>query len=247
MTDTTVDEPANAGETPDAEGAEHGELEPAEGATPEAAAAEAARLARREALQTRFLVPLLVPVLALVAVAFYTLNVSRVFLAGDSDSALVIATLITITILVGGTIFAGLPKLRSSSLALVLGLVIVIVMSTGLVALGPSIDTGKSGGSTSLAQPAGAATSTVSVEALPTIRYNSTTFSTKAGIVEIDFSGATGHTLQFRKLDYKGFPLGTIGGFPASGKVELKPGDYEIFCTVDSHAAQGMTATITVT
>ena len=52
-------------------------------------------------------------------------------------------------------------------------------------------------------------------------------------------------TLQFRTLDYKGFPLATSGG-PTKGKVTLKPGKYAIYCTIDSHAAQGMEATITV-
>jgi plastocyanin len=193
------------------------------------------------------LIPLLLPILAIIAVALYALNISRVFLAGDSTSALVIATIITLAILCGGALISATPGARTSSLAMVMTLVLVIVVSAGLLALGPSLDTGAGGGSAQLVQPKCTPVSTVSVEALASIKFNSTTFTATGGCVQLDYSGAVGHTLQFRTLDYKGFPLGTDTGAPKSGKVELKPGTYQIYCTVDSHAAQGMEATITVT
>ena len=64
--------------------------------------------------------------------------------------------------------------------------------------------------------------------------------------MQFNFSGAVGHTMQFRTLDYKGFPLGTITGTAKTGQVTLKAGKYEIYCTVDGHAQQGMVATIVV-
>jgi plastocyanin len=195
-------------------------------------------------IKDRLLIPLLLPFLCMIAVALYTLNVSRVFLAGDSTSALVIAAGITISILVGGAIISASPRLRTSSLVMVMGFVLVIVVSAGLLSLGPSLNTGESGGGPT-AQPTGAAGSTVSVQALASIKFNATEFTAKAGVVQIDYGGAAGHTLQFRTLDYKGFPLATSGG-PTKGKVTLKPGKYAIYCTIDSHAAQGMEATITV-
>jgi plastocyanin len=199
-----------------------------------------------EPVKDRLLIPALLPFLCMIAVALYTLNVSRVFLAGDSTSALVIAAGITISILVGGTIIAASPRLRTSSLVMVMGFVLVIVVSAGLLSLGPSLNTGESGGGGPLAQPTGAAGSTVSVQALASIKFNATEFTAKAGVVQIDYGGAAGHTLQFRTLDYKGFPLSSSGG-ASKGKVTLKPGKYAIYCTIDSHAAQGMEATITVT
>ncbi len=195
-------------------------------------------------LKDRLLLPLLVPVLCMVAIALYTLNVSRVFLAGDSTSALVIASLITIGILVGGAIFSASPRLRTSSLAMVMGLVLIIVVSAGLLSLGPSLNTGEGGGGP-LPQPTGAATSTVTVEAQANITYNASDYPAKAGVVEFDLTGASGHTLQFRELNYKGFPINTEGG-PNKGKVTLKPGTYNIYCTITGHAAT-MHATITVT
>jgi len=199
-------------------------------------------------LKDRLLLPLLVPVLCMVAIALYTLNVSRVFLAGDSTSALVIASLITIGILVGGAIFSASPRLRTSSLAMVMGLVLVIVVSAGLLSLGPSLDTGEGGGG-QLAQPKGAPGSTVTVTAGPGLTFDGVRFDkdfpATAGVVEIDYTGEAGHTLQFRTLDYQGFPLTTSGG-PKQGKVQLKPGKYSIYCTIPGHAAAGMEATITV-
>jgi hypothetical protein len=200
-------------------------------------------------LKDRLLLPLLVPFLCMVAIALYTLNISRVFLAGDSTSALVIASLITIGILVGGAIFSASPRLRTSSLAMVMGLVLVIVVSAGLLSLGPSLNTGEGGGGL-LPQPTGPPVATVTVTAGPGLTFDGVKFDkdfpAKAGVVEVDYTGEAGHTLQFRTLGYQGFPLTTSGG-PKKGKVTLKPGKYSIYCTIPGHAAAGMEATITVT
>jgi hypothetical protein len=195
-------------------------------------------------LKDRLLLPLIVPVLCMVAIALYTLNVSRVFLAGDSTSALVIATLITIGILAGAALFSASPRLRTSSLAMVMGLVLVIVVSAGLLSLGPSLGHGEGTGGP-LPQPSGPAASTVTVEALADITYDAEDYPAKAGVVEIDLTGASGHTLQFRELNYQGFPL-TTDGSPNKGKVTLKPGEYYIYCTITGHEAT-MHANITVT
>ena len=90
MTDTTTEDAVSDDVTT--------EVEPAGDATPDVAAeaAKAAKARNREALETRLLIPLLLPILAMIAVALWALNVSRVFLAGDSTSALVIASIITV-------------------------------------------------------------------------------------------------------------------------------------------------------
>jgi hypothetical protein len=240
MTDTTTTDDAVADDVAT-------DVEPVADATPDLAAEEkqAAKARNREALETRLLIPLLLPILAMIAVALWALNVSRVFLAGDSTSALVIASILTLAILCGGSLFSATPKARTSSLAMVMTLVLVIVVSAGLLALGPSLDTGEEQ-STQLAQPSGDPVGTVDVEALATIRYNKSEYDAPAGIVEFDISGAAGHSFQFRTLDYKGFPIGTSSPFPKSGKVELKPGSYDVYCTIDGHAAQGMVAKVIV-
>jgi uncharacterized cupredoxin-like copper-binding protein len=240
MTDTTTADAVSDDAT--------SEVEPAAAGAPaaEAEARAEAKAKNREALETRLLIPLLLPILAMIAVALWALNVSRVFLAGDSTSALVIATILTLAILCGGALVSATPKARTSSLAMVMTLVLVIVVSAGLLALGPSLDSGKKAASAQLAQPTGKPGSTVDVEALASIKYNASSYDATAGIVQFNLTGAVGHTMQFRTLDYKGFPLGTISGTAKSGQVTLEPGKYEIYCTVDGHAAQGMVATINV-
>jgi hypothetical protein len=197
-----------------------------------------------EPVKDRLLIPLLLPFLCIIAVALYTLNVSRVFLAGDSTSALVIAAGVTVAILASGGIISAKPRLRTSSLAMFSGLALVIVVSAGLLTLGPSLDLGETAGGP-LAQPQQAAVSIVKVEAVAGTKFNATEYMAKAGVVAIDYGGAPGHTLQFRTIQYEGFPLHSTAS-PTRGKVLLKPGRYTIFCTIDSHAAQGMVATIVV-
>jgi hypothetical protein len=198
-------------------------------------------------VRDRLLIPLLLPFLAMIAVALYTLNVSRIFLAGGSTSALVIATLITVLILAGAATVSASPRLRTSSLAMMMGFVLVIVVSGGLLTLGPSLEHGEEGGGP-LPQPSAPPVATVSIAAGPGTSFNGVKFDgnydTQAGVVEIDYTGEAGHTLQFRELDYEGFPLSTSGG-PTKGKVELKPGTYDVYCTILGHAAAGMQATIT--
>jgi plastocyanin len=248
MTDTPPDDPTASADAGEGGTDEHAAVEPA--APADTAVAEPAHAAQDErphdVLETRLLIPLLLPVLAIIAVGLYAVNVSRVFLAGDSTSALVIATIITLLILIGGAIISATPGFRTSSLAMFVGLIVVIVISAGLIALGPSVNTGQGQASTQQAQCKGP-TSTVNVETLASIRYSQSDYQATAGCVQFNISGATGHTMQFRKLDVKGFPIGTVGAStPTSGDVELKPGIYDVFCTIDGHAAQGMVATITV-
>src|ERR1700730_6840622 len=87
-------------------------------------------------LKTRVLLPFLVPLFSIVIVAVLVLNISRVFLAGSEDAALVMGIVITLSILVGATILAAAPRLRTSSLAMILGAVLVFVSGAGLVSLG---------------------------------------------------------------------------------------------------------------
>jgi plastocyanin len=127
---------------------------------------------------------------------------------------------------------------------MVLALVLLTVLSAGLLALGPSLETSEATGGP-LPQPIGAPVATVTVEALVGAKFSGSDYEAKAGVVDFELTGATGHTLQFRGLAYEGFPLSTSGG-PTKGKVRLAPGTYHIYCTVTGHAAQGMVATITV-
>jgi hypothetical protein len=196
-------------------------------------------------LKSRLLLPFLVPLLSILIVAVLVLNISRVFLAGDEDAALVMGIVITLAILVGASIIAAAPRLKTSSVALILCGVFFVVTIAGLVSLGASFDEGE-GGAAGYVQPTGPAKGTVAVQAEPSIKFNATEFSAPAGIVQINYGGATGHTLAIQDPKFDGFLLTTDAGGPKSGKVELTPGKYTIYCTVPGHEAQGMKATLTV-
>jgi plastocyanin len=196
-------------------------------------------------LKTRVLLPFLVPLLSIVIVALLVLNISRVFLAGDKNAALAAGITITLAILVGASLIAAAPRLRTSSLAMILGGVLVVVSLGGLVSLGPSLDDSE-GGTPAFAYATGTAAGSVDVEALPSIKFNATQFTAPAGVVQFNYSGATGHTLAIQDPKFNGFLLTTDAGGRKSGKVKLTPGTYTIYCTVPGHEAQGMKATVTV-
>src|SRR4051794_2927386 len=229
MTDTTVDE---------ASGEEHPELVESDHLGADGTAEDTP-------LKTRVLLPFLVPLLSIAIVAVLVLNISRVFLAGDKDAALAMGIVLTLAILIGASLIAAAPRLRTASLAMILGGVFIFVSGAGLVSLGPSLDSGE-GGTTGYVQPTGKATSDVGVEALAAIKFNATAYSATKGIVQFNYSGATGHTLAIQDPKFDGFLLTTDAGGPKTGKVQLAPGKYTLYCTVPGHEAQGMKATLTV-
>jgi len=126
---------------------------------------------------------------------------------------------------------------------------IVIVVSAGLLTLGPSLDEGEGEGGGGYVEPTGPAVGTLAVVAGPGLTFDGVengTFTAPAGIVEVQYSGDNGHTLAFREPEFAGFLLGPTPNPPLKGKVELKAGEYDIYCTIPGHAAAGMQATVTV-
>ncbi|MFI5046235.1 MAG: plastocyanin/azurin family copper-binding protein [Acidimicrobiia bacterium] len=195
-------------------------------------------------VKDRFLLPLLVPVLSAIAVGVLAVNISRVFLAGSSQAALFLAIFVTLSILGGASLLAAAPHMRTSSLAMVTGLIIVIVTGAGLLTLGPSL--GHEGGAPACTAPSGPPVGNLNVEALSTIKFNATNYDVPAGIVSVNYSGAPGHTLAFREPNVLCVELHTPGP-PNTEKVLLKAGQtYNIYCTLPGHAAAGMEATVTV-
>ncbi len=83
-------------------------------------------------LKTRVLLPFLVPLLSIAIVAVLVLNISRVFLSDNKNTALALAIGITLAILIGASLIAAAPRLKTSSLAVILGLVFVGVSLSGL-------------------------------------------------------------------------------------------------------------------
>jgi plastocyanin len=125
---------------------------------------------------------------------------------------------------------------------MILGGVFLLVSAGGLVSLGPSLDHGTAEAAPKL----GPAKATVAVVAEPTTKFDAETYTAPAGVVRFEYSGAPNHTLAIQDPQFADFVLKSSGG-PRSGKVDLPPGKYTLYCTITGHEAQGMKATLTVT
>jgi hypothetical protein len=96
-------------------------------------------------------------------------------------------------------------------------------------------------------EPAGPPTSSVEIEALPTLNFDAKEYSVPAGIVEIIFRSAGGtHTLVIDDPRFEGFRLQSTGE-PVSGTVELTPGTYTIADVIPGHRDAGEEARLVVT
>jgi plastocyanin len=202
---------------------------------------------RAEALRTRLLLPLLIPIISAAAIAFYAINLSRALLAGGSTGALVIASIVTLFILAGAAWISASPNLRTPTLTVVMAVLLGLVSAAGLTSLGPSEEKHEEA-ATGYTPPAGEPVATIEVDALATLKFQADNFNTQAGINEIVYVlGGGTHTLHFEGSEFRGFKL-AVGGNKTEdrGKVELKPGTYTIYCDVPGHRAAGMEATVTV-
>ncbi len=213
-------------------------------ATVDGAAAPAPAAAEPVTFTRKFLLPLLVPIGVAATIIFYVLNVSRIFLAGEDALAVIFAIVITCAILFGGTALAAAPRLRSSSITLILGGGLLVVLMGGLISIGNASPSG-SGGPTQCSP----VTSKIVIDAGAnnTLRFTPMTPTAKAGCVQITLKILTStHTLQFddpvaanvfQQLDVN---TPTWAGM-------LPAGTYKFHCTIQGHEQAGMVGTLTVT
>jgi hypothetical protein len=199
-------------------------------------------------VRDRLVLPILLPLLSMLAVFLYVVNVSRVFLASGNEVSVLVGTVITVGILAGGAAISASPRLRSSTLVMGLSGFMVLVLSAGLLSLGPSEEEEGAGGG--FQQPSGPAVATLEVDALQSLSFQATEFSVPGGIIQINYVGdcpgcGGNHTLLFTDPEFTGFQLAVPQG-PKTGKVELKPGAYTIYCNLPGHRAAGMEATLNV-
>jgi uncharacterized cupredoxin-like copper-binding protein len=203
---------------------------------------------RADARKTRLLLPFLIPLGAILAVAFFTMNISRVFIVvseSGSTAAVLTAAGITVAILAGATIAAALPAIRTTSLVLVMAGVVVVVLLAGSLVLGESLPRAEN--AAAYVGPTGPAVNTLAVEAFPDLRFQAKKFTVPAGINLVKYVDKGGtHTLVFDNNAVPGFQLAVPTGKNAA-KVEFKQGEtYVIYCTLPGHRAAGMEADITV-
>ncbi len=199
---------------------------------------------RSELRKDRILLPFLLPVGAILAVALFAINLSRIFLAasqGDSTPAVVAAIIVTVSILVGATTIAAIPNLRTSSLVLTVCGIAVLVLLSGSIVLGSAENK-----VVKSAEPTGPAIFKLVIHA-SNFKFQAKNFDVPAGINEIDYVSDEGsHTLAFDEPQFSYINLAAPSGKNVA-KAEFVAGQqYTIFCTIPGHRASGMQATITV-
>lgn len=199
---------------------------------------------RIELRKDRILLPFLLPVGAILAVALFAINLSRIFLAASQDGsspAVVAAVLVTLGILGGATTIAAIPKLRTSSLVLTVCGVAALVLMSGSLVLGSAESKEVASG-----EPPGDAISTLEIDAT-NFKFQAANFDAPAGINEIKYVSKEGsHTLAFDEPQFSYILLAAPGGKGVSKATFVENQKYTIYCTIPGHRAAGMQATITV-
>lgn len=199
---------------------------------------------RIELRKDRILLPFLLPVGAILAVALFAINLSRIFLAasqGGSTPAVVAAVIVTVGILGGATTIAAIPKLRTSSLVLTVCGVAALVLMSGSIVLGSAENK-----EVKSAEPPGAAINTLEIDAT-NFKFQASKFDAPAGINEVKYVSNEGsHTLAFDEPQFSYILLAAPGGKGVSKATFVEGQTYTIYCTIPGHRAAGMQATITV-
>ena len=88
----------------------------------------------------RYLTPLVLPVVVVLGVVFYILNVSRLFLSAHGHVPIIIATVITLVILIGAAVLSGADFLRSRQMILVTVGCVIAITFAGWISLGHSAE-----------------------------------------------------------------------------------------------------------
>jgi plastocyanin len=192
--------------------------------------------------RSKFLMPLLVPLGVAATIVFYILNVSRVFLAVGGSVAVTYAAIITVVILAGGSALAASPKVRSSSLALIMGGSLLVLLMGGLISIGAASPKTASG--PVQCKPVKSTLSIVA-GANGALRFTPQDLTAKAGCIDIKITFDGTHTLQFDDpAAANAFPL--LDANLKSWAGTLPAGSYKFHCTIPGHETAGMVGTLTV-
>jgi plastocyanin len=199
----------------------------------------------------RYVVPIVLPIAVVIGIIVFILSISRIFLSAGGHIPVIIGVCILLLILLGSSLLASAAhRLRQGSIAMVtIGFVIAIMLG-GLLVVGKSEEK-KTAGSGTLACSLKTKQTVQVVVSSPSgaLKFTPNVLTAKTGLATIAGKVAgTGHTLalgdpstQFQTLEFNaaGTTVSCVAFF-------AKAGAYTFQCTVDSHAAAGMTGTINV-
>jgi plastocyanin len=193
----------------------------------------------------RYLVPFLLPLIVIVGVVMFVLNISRIFLSTHGDVDVIIGVGILLIILIGAAILSAAPRMQSSSLALAVGLFVVAILIGGWFSIGASEPESEGAG---LAAE-GPASQAFTFESSNALVFTPDAAQAATGISKITLRDASGeHTFHFEDpktlmdtlhVTETGDTVSARAYFPAAG-------DYVFYCTIPGHREAGMEGKITV-
>jgi plastocyanin len=200
----------------------------------------------------RFLAPFVFPLLIVVGVVFFVLNVSRIFLSTAGTGSVIIAAVITLLILFGAAALSAAPTMRTSSLGLIVTGALVVITGAGWLTIGHAEEKKEE------VVALGPAVGKTQIEALPALKFQPSEVQVPFDpdhptqtVIEISLKDAAAgaHTLAFDDQTVQW----TVPEVNGAGEVKTekagfpKAGDYEFHCTIPGHREAGMEGTLTVT
>ena len=199
----------------------------------------------------RYLVPLLLPLAAVIGIVVYVLNVSRLFLSAPGHVAVVLATIITVTILLGATLLALATNIRQSSIALVTVGFLALILAAGSVNLGHSQEKKEAGGGTINCSQASKTTLNFDAGPNGALAFAPNSAGAVTGFARIKLTDAATvtHTFTFdnAQTQFKELQVATKGATDTCVAFFPTPGDYTFYCSIPGHRAAGMQGVIHVT
>ncbi len=93
-------------------------------------------------LRERAILPLLIPIAAIVVTEIVVFSMSRVLLAAGTEGAVVVAIGVALAILVGASAIASAKRIRTSTIVGLLSIALIVTVAAGAVAIqrGPAVE-----------------------------------------------------------------------------------------------------------
>ena len=180
-------------------------------------------------------------------VVMFILNISRIFLSTHGNVDVIVGTVITLVILIGASLLAASPKMRTASLTLITGGFVVAILMFGWLALGTAEPEGEAGSTLPAEGPANYALAFSSSNAL---KFAPEAAPGQTGIAAITLTNEGGeHTFHMEDGNTLLEQLAVqAAGDTDTGRAFFgEAGDYVFYCTIPGHREAGMEGVINVT